>query len=480
MTVANSGRVLIVDDQESARFVKVQTLRRAGFDVAEAATGRAALTMFERLKPDVVVCDVNLPDMSGTEVSRTIKTSAMVPPVQIMQVSNTAVTAADHVRGLEHGADVYLIEPLDASVLVAAVRSLMRVRLAEGALAAALDAERKARASAEEADRVKDEFIATLSHELRTPLNALMGWIWQLRHSTLDESARGRALDSLERNAALQAQLINDLLDISRISKGKLQLRLSLVELRALISESVAMIGESASRKHLDVQTALAGPVWVAGDRARLHQVLVNLLTNAIQFTPEGGRIHVSLALDDQRRAIIEVQDSGAGIDPEFLPFVFEPFRQGAGRPSRGHGGLGLGLSVVRQLVELHDGSVGVSSAGVGSGATLTVMLSVEVPSDSAAAEDNRPLLDGVPVVVFDPRGVEDIVAAVEASGAKAMVADSMQEALALHGDTPRAVLVSAIAPAGKVPYVPLIRPILPYRLVRSIAHFSLVRSADL
>src|SRR5215510_6005763 len=249
MTVANSGRVLIVDDQESARFVKVQTLRRAGFEVHEAATGRKALEMFERIKPDVVICDVNLPDISGTEVSRTIKTSSVVPPVQVMQVSNTAVTAADHVRGLEQGADVYLIEPIDASVLVAAVRSLMRVRLAEGALAAALDAERKARASAEEADRAKDEFIATLSHELRTPLNALMGWIWQLRHSKLDESARGRALDSLERNAALQAQLINDLLDISRISKGKLQLRLSLVELRALVDESVAMIRESEERR---------------------------------------------------------------------------------------------------------------------------------------------------------------------------------------------------------------------------------------
>src|SRR5262249_18266137 len=151
-------------------------------------------------------------------------------------------------------------------------------------------------------------------------------------------------------------------LDISRISKGKLQLKLSLVEIRALIGESVAMIRESASRKHLEVKTVLDGPVWVAGDRARLHQVLVNLLTNAVQFTPEGGRIQVSLAVEDQRRAVIEVQDSGAGIDPEFLPFVFEPFRQGAGRPSRGHGGLGLGLSVVRQLVELHDGSVAVSS----------------------------------------------------------------------------------------------------------------------
>src|SRR5215475_2320350 len=251
MTVANAGRVLIVDDQESARFVKVQTLRRAGFEVSEAATGRAALTMFERQKPDVVVCDVNLPDISGTEVSRTIKTSAMVPPVQVMQVSNTAVTAADHVRGLEQGADVYLIEPLDASVLVAAVRSLMRVRLAEGALAAALDAERKARASAEEADRAKDEFIATLSHELRTPLNALMGWIWQLRHSTLDESARMRALDSLERNARVQAQLINDLLDISRISKGKLHLRLQPVAMRAVVEGAVESVRESAAQKHL-------------------------------------------------------------------------------------------------------------------------------------------------------------------------------------------------------------------------------------
>jgi len=249
MTHPNAGRVLVVDDQEPGRFVKVQTLRRAGFEVDEAGTGRGALALFARSTPDVVICDVNLPDISGTEVSRTIKTSATVPPVQVMQVSNTAVSAADHVRGLEQGADVYLIEPIDATVLVASVRSLMRVRRAEAALATALEAERAARAAAEEADRAKDEFIATLSHELRTPLNALMGWIWQLRHSTLDGPARTRALDSLERNTALQAQLINDLLDISRISKGKLQLRLSLVELRAFVDESVTMIRESADRK---------------------------------------------------------------------------------------------------------------------------------------------------------------------------------------------------------------------------------------
>jgi signal transduction histidine kinase len=472
MTIANPGRVLVVDDQESARFVKVQTLRRAGFEVSEAATGRAALRMFERENPDVVVCDVNLPDISGTEVSRTIKTSAKVPPVQVMQVSNTAVTAADHVRGLEEGADVYLIEPLDSGVLVAAVRSLMRVRRAEGALATALESERRARGLAEEADRAKDEFVATLSHELRTPLNALMGWIWQLRHSTLDDSARARALDSLERNAALQAQLINDLLDISRVSKGKLRLKLSLVELQSLINESVAMIRESATRKHLDLRTVLNGPVWVVGDRARLHQVLVNLLTNAIQFTPDGGRIRVSLAVD-QRGAIVDVQDSGAGIDPEFLPFVFEPFRQGAGRPSRGHGGLGLGLSVVRQLVELHEGTVSAESAGVGSGATFSVVLPVESAPEHASAE-NGPLLEGVSVVVLDAGGMDDVVAAVEASGAKAAIVRSMEEALARQADTPRAVLVSSVRPPGNVPYVAPDRPLSAYRLVRSISQVAL------
>jgi signal transduction histidine kinase len=389
-------------------------------------------------------------------------------------VTNTAVTAADHVRGLEQGADVYLIEPIDATVLVAAVRSLMRVRRAEAALAAALESERIARAAAEDADRGKDEFIATLSHELRTPLNALMGWIWQLRHSTLDEPARAKALDSLERNAALQAQLINDLLDISRISKGKLRLKLSLVELRAFIAESVAMIRESANRRHLEVQTALNGPIWVIGDRARLHQVLINLLTNAIQFTPEGGRIRVSLAADDQREAVIEVQDSGAGIDPEFLPFVFEPFRQGAGRPSRGHGGLGLGLSVVRQLVELHDGRVSAESAGVGSGAKLTVVLPMEPVPECVPETENEPLLQGVPVIVFDLAGAEDVVAAVEASGAKAAVATTIGEALTLRAETPRAVLVSAVAPPEDVPHVALVRPLSACRLVRSISRLAL------
>jgi len=300
-----------------------------------------------------------------------------------------------------------------------------------------------------------------------------MGWIWQLRHSTLDGPARTRALDSLERNTALQAQLINDLLDISRISKGKLQLRLSLVELRAFVDESVTMIRESADRKQLQIESALAGPVWVAGDRARLHQVVVNLLTNAVQFTPDGGRISVSLTADDRLGATIEVRDSGAGIDAAFLPFVFEPFRQGAGRLSRRHGGLGLGLSVVRQLVELHDGSVGVASDGAGSGTTLTVTLPAESPPDAGVEPDSL-LLEGVTVVVFDPRGTEDVVAAVEASGGKAAIASSVEEALAVHAGEGHAVLLSAIPPPGRVPFVQVSRPLHPYRLVRSIAHFVL------
>ena len=217
--------ILVVDDQDAGRFVKVQTLRRSGFIVIEAATGTDTLSLIASERPDLVVLDVNLPDMSGFDVTRRIRQSETGPPtLQILQVSNTAVENEDRVRGLEQGADVYLTEPVDGTVLVATVQALLRVRRAETALADALQGERNARELAEQANRLKDEFIATLSHELRTPLNALMGWIWQLRNATLDEPARERALDSIERNARMQAQLINDLLDISRASKGKLQL----------------------------------------------------------------------------------------------------------------------------------------------------------------------------------------------------------------------------------------------------------------
>jgi signal transduction histidine kinase len=471
MSAINSAVVLVVDDQDAGRFVKVQTLRRAGFEVHEAATGQATLTLAVEIRPEVAVLDVNLPDMSGFEVCRRLRQmSDILPAIQILQVSSTAITTADRVRGLEEGADVYLTEPVDGEILVATVRALLRARRAEAALAGALERERQARSVAEEASRLKDEFIATLSHELRTPLNALMGWIWQLRHSTLDEKARGRALDSLERNARVQAQLINDLLDVSRISKGKLHLKMQLIDLRSVVDSALESVREVAALKHLVMEVSGLGACCVVADHARLQQVVTNLLTNAIQFTPEKGRIEILLGHEGDE-AVLSVRDTGEGIDEAFLPHVFDQFRQGEGGLSRKHGGLGLGLSVVRQLVELHGGSVDVSSGGHGLGTTFTVKL----PRESAGAVpagEGAGVLTGLHVLIVHPVA-DDLAGILDASGARS-VAVTTQPPDVSGVDRADVVVAApetaAAAPAG-TPLVVIDRPLSAGDLVRRVMH---------
>jgi signal transduction histidine kinase len=427
--------ILVVDDQEPGRFAKAATLLRAGFRVEEAASGAEALEKATGLSPDVVVLDVNLPDMSGLEVGRQLRrASQSTAALQILHVSGTAISSADRARGLDYGGDAYLTEPIDADVLVATVRALLRVRRAETELAHALERERAARQQVEQASQLKDEFIATLSHELRTPLNALMGWLWQLRHSRLDDQTRERALDSLERNARLQAQLINDLLDISRISRGKLRLEMRFVDLAAVIDGAVDSVRETIARRQIQLQVR-AAPVIVGGDQARLHQVVANLLSNAVQFTPDGGAITVTLAAEDDS-AVVSVQDTGVGIDPAFLPHVFDQFRQGEGRLSRKHGGLGLGLSVVKQLIDLHGGMVAVESRGVGLGATFSVALPREPITDAGAL-----LLEGMHLLVIadDPDRAE-LSSVLEASGAH-VTSTSVHDAAAALAGTADAVV---------------------------------------
>jgi two-component system, sensor histidine kinase len=424
--------VLVVDDEDASRFTKVQTLRRAGFDVHEASTGQAALSAADRVKPDILVLDVNLPDINGIEIARRLRAAPDSGGLAILQVSHTAITPADRVRGLEQGADVYLTEPIDGTVLVATVRALIRARRAEAALAGALEGEKHARGLAEQANRLKDDFIATLSHELRTPLNALMGWIYQLRHSQLDDRARERALDSLERNARLQAQLIDDLMDISRISKGKLRLRLHVVDLRAVAAEAIETVRGSAIKKRLTITIDSKDRAPVLGDRARLQQVVTNLLNNAVQHTPEDGAIRVRVTAA-RPWVMLDVADTGSGIDADFLPHVFDPFRQGAGPPRR-QGGLGLGLSVVRQLVELHGGSASVASRGPGLGSTFTVTLPLEEdapmrPEATTVELDGTsdPVLAHTAAIVSHPSAGE-IAAILEASGGHAVAVGSPAE----------------------------------------------------
>ena len=237
--------------------------------------------------------------------------------------------------------------------------------------------EKLLRAEAEALSRLKDEFLATMSHELRTPLNAIFGWITLLRSRRLDEPTEARALETIERNARAQKRLIEDLLDVSRIVTGKIALELADVVPRRVILGAIATLQPAAQAKGVTIVPLLGEDTAVIrGDFARLQQVVCNLLSNAIKFTPAGGHVDVELVTSGDQMQI-RVTDTGQGIKPEFLPHVFERFRQEDGSISRRHGGLGLGLAIVRHLVELHSGSVEAQSAGEGLGARFIVWLPV-------------------------------------------------------------------------------------------------------
>ena len=276
-----------------------------------------------------------------------------------------------------------------------------------------------AQKEAEHANRLKDEFLATASHELRTPLTAVVGWSRMLRTGKLDAENSERALEAIERNATLQTKLIDDLLDVSRIITGKLILDRRAIELAHVLSDAVNTVRPAADAKHITIVTSFdaeTGPVL--GDANRLQQVVWNLLSNAVKFTPKNGRIEVGLQRVNSE-AEISVRDSGEGISSEFLPYVFDRFRQGDGKTTRLHSGLGLGLAIVRHLVELHGGTVNAHSDGPGRGATFKLRLPVlsinSVPGGKTAASDSTkarstdglsiecpPRLDGVRVLVVD------------------------------------------------------------------------------
>ena len=249
------------------------------------------------------------------------------------------------------------------------------------------ESERQARAQSEAANRIKDEFLAVLSHELRTPLNPILGWTRLLRRGTLDSGKTAVALETIERNAKLQVQLIEDLLDISRILQGKLSLNSTPINLKTTLKAAIETVSLAAEAKNILIQTQLEPYVGdVLGDATRLQQVVWNLLTNAIKFTPTGGRVEVELKTIDSC-AQIQVRDTGKGIKPEFIPYVFDTFRQADSSITRTFGGLGLGLAIVRHIVELHGGIVKAESFGEGQGATFTVTLPLLARSNDANSE---------------------------------------------------------------------------------------------
>ncbi|HYD01173.1 MAG TPA: hybrid sensor histidine kinase/response regulator, partial [Phycisphaerales bacterium] len=248
-------------------------------------------------------------------------------------------------------------------------------------------AERAARAEAERLGRLKDEFLATLSHELRTPLSAVLGWAQLLRRPGAETATLQTGLEVIERNARAQVRLVDDMLDMSRVMAGKLQIRAQRVDLPALVRDAVESVRVAAAAKDLSVNCSPdRGRILVYGDPARLQQVVWNLLSNAVKFTPAGGQIDVSVGREGDQ-AVVRVADSGEGISPEFLPAVFDRFRQADAATTRRHGGLGLGLAIVKQMVEAHGGMVRAESAGKGKGAVFAVSLPVHVPAADAAAQ---------------------------------------------------------------------------------------------
>jgi PAS domain S-box-containing protein len=307
----------------------------------------------------------------------------------------------------------------------------------------------QARRASEEANRLKDEFLTTLSHELRTPLNSILGWANLLRSGSPDEATSKQGLEAIERNARVQSQLIEDILDVSRIMSGKINLKLLHVDLATAIEGSIESVRLSAQAKNIELLTHLSSDVGpVQGDPIRLQQVIWNLLTNAIKFTPPSGRVEVSLARDADM-ACVTVQDSGQGIAPEFLAHVFDRFRQADSSSTRRHGGLGLGLAIVRHLVELHGGTVEVASGGIGQGATFTVKIPLmAAPSMADAAMvspltsdgttnfqdlESLPSLDGVQVLAVDDEvdALTFLSTLLGQRGALVTTATSVEEALA-------------------------------------------------
>ncbi|MBE9011281.1 response regulator, partial [Pseudanabaenaceae cyanobacterium LEGE 13415] len=362
----STARVLLVDDNADMREYLTRILSDH-VQVEAVADGRTALSVAQSQVPDLILSDVMMPGLDGFGLLQALRSDPRTREIPIILLSARAGEEAI-VEGLEAGADGYLIKPFSAQELVSRINAHLQMsQLRSTAL-------NEARSTI----RTRDELLSTVSHELNTPLVSILGWTRLLRSNPPSPTILNKALDTIERNATVQAALVQDLLDISRIASGKLRLNLQPVELKSIVEIAIATVTQTAETKSIDLvwQTQADQDVLVMGDRDRLLQVLCNVLTNAIKFTPAGGSVTIELStlLD---RAEIRVIDTGVGIASDFLPHVFDRFRQA--RTSDATKGLGVGLAIARHLVELHQGTIRAESAGEGQGATFVICLPLVV-----------------------------------------------------------------------------------------------------
>jgi len=497
-------RILVAEDSPTqARLLRL-ILEAEGFTVDVATDAQAALTRLAEAPFDLVVSDVLMPGLTGFELCRMIKGDPALREMPVVLVT-TLREPLEIVQALEVGADSFIRKPYEPEALVGRLRSLLARRAhltkdvaptprrreeddpsfrVEAAFngktinvpgdrgqilhlllgtfedvvrANTLLREREeelsvAKGELEEAARMKDIFFATLSHELRTPLTAIVGWVHILKEGQTDPAVVRRAVETIERNLNVQNTLIADLLDVSRIVSGKLDLERVPLNLTALVRASVDSAQPTAIANGITIEAVLsARDAPVLGDPARLQQVVTNLLANSLKFTARAGRVVVRLAQEDAQ-VVLTVADSGSGIRPEVLPYVFERFRQASVADTKA-GGLGLGLAIVKHIVEMHEGTVTADSAGAGQGATFTVTLPLKLDAEAAAvavagrAHGADTALAGLRVVVADDQddSRELIDFLLTQQGAIVTGAASAAEAFAAVKGHPPDVLLSDI-----------------------------------
>jgi signal transduction histidine kinase len=440
--------ILLVDDQPAKLLSYETILADLGENLIRASSGDEALGHLLKTDVAVVLVDVCMPGLDGFELAAMIRQHPRLQRTAIILVSGVLVEDAHRLRGYVSGAVDYVSVPIIPEILRAKVSvfaerfrkteelerlnrdleqrvaertreieaSALRLRQNEDYLRHALERAEQARAEAEAANRLKDQFLGVLSHELRSPLSAILGWAHVLNGANVDSATLAKAVDTIRRNAQLQTRLISDILDVSSILAGKLRLKLEAVDLKSVIDTALDTLRPSAEAKRVQVAAELGGgAISLTGDPARLQQIARNVLDNAIQFAPEGG--HVALRVEATKDAVkISVRDDGPGIPPEFLPYVFDRFRQADSSSTRAHRGLGLGLAIVKHLVELHGGTVEAVNRGDRSGAIFTIVLPRETkgtarvdvaeaplsPPAAGAWPNAAPRLHGTRVLVVD------------------------------------------------------------------------------